>query len=467
MSEQKSNASQSPINRRNFLHRSSALAAGGMALTGMGVDRFVHAASSDTLKLALIGCGGRGSGAADQALTTNRLGNGAVKLVAMADAYEDKLLGSLSRIRANHHDHVDVPPDRQFVGVDAYKKAIAEADVVVLATPPGFRPIHFEEAVKQGKNVFFEKPVAVDAPGIRMVLAAAHEAKKKNLKIGVGLQRHHQRKYTETMKRLHDGAIGDIVSARCYWNGNPVGHKGTRQGLTQQWGRKPSELEYQMRNWYQFVWLCGDHIVEQHIHNIDVINWVKGTHPISAQGMGGREVRKGIDDGEIYDHHFVEFEYEDGTRCYSQCRHIKGCFNSVSEHVVGTKGNADISGGKIFADSGAWRHQAPKGTRDPNPYQQEHDDLFDAIRKDKPYNEAEYGALSTMSAIFGRMCTYTGKKISWNDAFNSPVSTMPDDLAYDEDAGRWTGTPKSQPDSNGQYPIAVPGDKEWYKKIVG
>ncbi|MFT4586836.1 MAG: myo-inositol 2-dehydrogenase/D-chiro-inositol 1-dehydrogenase [Candidatus Binatia bacterium] len=471
MSESNSNAPKSPINRRNFLQRSSTLAAGGMALTGLGVDKFVHAASSDTIKLALVGCGGRGSGAVDQALTTNRLGNGSVKLVAMADAYEDKLLNSLSSIRKKHHDHVDVPPDRQFVGVDAYKKAIAEADVVVLATPPGFRPVHFEEAVKQGKNVFFEKPVAVDAPGIRKVLAAAHEAKKKNLKIGVGLQRHHQTGYIETMKRLHDGAIGDIVSARCYWNGTPVGHKGTRQGLTNQWGRKPSELEYQMRNWYQFVWLCGDHIVEQHIHNIDVINWVKGTHPISAQGMGGREVRKGIDDGEIFDHHFVEFEYEDGSRCYSQCRHQKGCFNSISEHVVGTKGSVDINPYQkqyhINSQGGKWRHRPANGRVDANPYQQEHDDLFEAIRKDKPYNEAEYGALSTMTAIFGRMCTYTGKKITWDQAINSPISTMPDDLAYDEANRRWTGTPKSQPDANGQYPIPVPGDPEWFKKIVG
>jgi len=466
MSESNQDNVQSSINRRNFLRRSSTMAAGGAALAGLGVEKFVHAASSDQLKLALVGCGGRGTGAANQALTTNRLGKGNVKLVAMADAYEDKLLGSLSNIRKNHHDHVDVPPDRQFVGFDAYKKAIAEADVVVLATPPGFRPMQFEEAIKQGKHVFFEKPVATDAPGVRKVLAAAQEAKKKNLKVGVGLQRHHQVKYIETMKRLHDGAIGDIVSARCYWNGNPVGHKGTRKGLTDQWGRKPSELEYQLRNWYQFVWTCGDHIVEQHIHNIDIINWVKGTHPVSAQGMGGREVRKGIDDGEIYDHHFVEFEYADGSRCYSQCRHIRGTFNSVSEHVVGTKGHSDVSGGQIFSGNNKWRHRPASGRRDPNPYQQEHDDLFDAIRNDKPFNEAEYGALSTMTAIFGRMCTYTGKKLSWDQCFNSEVNLLPKDLGYDEKARRWTGTPQSQPDENGQYPIAIPGDAAWFKKLV-
>jgi myo-inositol 2-dehydrogenase/D-chiro-inositol 1-dehydrogenase len=459
MQESKLNPGQPSVNRRSFLKTSSLAMGGAAALSALPIERVVHAQPSNKLKLALVGCGGRGSGATIQAMNTGK----DVQLVAMADAFEDNLARRLSAIRAKKPDQVDVPPGRQFVGKDAYKKAMAEADVVILATPPGFRPLHFEEAVKQGKHIFFEKPVAVDGPGIRKVLEAAKEAKKKNLKIGVGLQRHHQPSYMQAIERIHDGAIGDVVSMRSYWNGNPVGHKGTRQRLRDTLGHEPTEMEYQMRNWYQFVWLCGDHIVEQHIHNLDVINWIKGGYPVRAQGMGGREVRKGIDDGEIFDHHFVEFEYADGSRNYSQCRHIRGCFNSVSEHVVGTKGKFEQGrGGFTLTGPNAWNYRA-KGE---DGHQLEHFPLWDAIRNNKPYNEAEYGAMSTMTAILGRMCTYTGKKIEMADALTSPVSTMPDDLKFNDDSQEWSGTPQSQPDKNGQYPIAVPGDPEWYKKIV-
>jgi len=319
------------------------------------------------------------------------------------------------------------------------------ADVVILATPPGFRPTHFEEAVRQGKHVFMEKPVGVDAPGIRKVLATAEEAKKKNLKVGVGLQRHHQRGYIETIQRLHDGAIGDIVAMRCYWNGDGVWVK-ARKDLEQQAGRPLTEMEYQMRNWYYFVWLCGDHIVEQHVHNLDVVNWVKGGHPIRAWGMGGREVRKGIDNGEIFDHHYVEFEYADGSRLSSQCRHIPGCWDNVSEHVLGSKGLCDVGGYRIRG-AAPWMFNSP-GARDP--YQQEHDDLFAAIRNDTPYNEAENGAHSSMTSILGRMATYSGKEIAWEDAINSNIDTMPAVLG-------WDASPPTKPDANGRYPVAVPG----------
>jgi predicted dehydrogenase len=247
------------------------------------------------------------------------------------------------------------------------------------------------------------------------------------------------------MQRLHDGQIGDIVSMRCYWNGTtPWLHP--RAELERQAGRKLTEMEYQMRNWYYFVWLCGDHICEQHIHNLDVINWVKQGYPVRAHGMGGCEVRKGPDYGEIFDHHAVEFEYADGSRCFSQCRHINGCWSSVSEHVVGTKGNCDV-GGHIIRGENAWRYKKD-GAKDP--YQQEHDDLFDAIRNDKPYNEAENGAKSTMTAILGRMCTYSGKLIEWNDAINSKISVMPKEYA-------WDAEPPTLPGPDGMYKIAVPG----------
>ena len=325
-------SSPAPTTRRDFLKKTSTAVAGGTLLGGLTLERSAFAAGSDTLRIALIGCGGRGSGAADQALSTS----GGVKLVAMADVFEDKLQGSLGNLKKQHADRVEVPKEHQFIGFDAYKQAIALADVVILATPPGFRPIHFEEAVKQGKNIFMEKPVATDAPGVRRVLAAAEAAKKKNLKVGVGLQRHHQLGYIETLNRLWDGAIGDVVSLRCYWNGTtPWVHP--RAELEKQYGRKLTEMEYQMRNWYYFVWICGDHIVEQHIHNLDVMNWVMKGHPIRAHGMGGVEVRKGPDYGEIFDHHAVEFEYADGTRCFSQCRHINGCWSDVSICELGQR----------------------------------------------------------------------------------------------------------------------------------
>jgi len=343
---------------------------------------------------------------------------------------------------------VDVPGTRKFLGFDAYKHAIAEADVVLLTTPPGFRPIHFEEAVKQGKHIFMEKPVSTYAPGIRRILTANEEAKKKNLKIVVGLQRHYQESYRETIKRLHDGIIGDIVSARCYWNGPGVWVH-PRAELEKAAGRKLTEMEYQLRNWYYFIWLCGDHIVEQHVHNIDVINWVKNAYPVRAQGMGGRQVRKGKDYGQIYDHHAVEFEYADGSRCYSYCRHMRGCWNKVAEYVVGTKGKADVSGGRIYSRTGdrlyRYRTRRPK-----NPYQVEHDELYEAIRNNKPLNNVEYGAKSTMTGIMGRMATYSGQMVLWDDAFNSKVDTTPDRFA-------WDALPKVLPDREGNYPVPVPG----------
>src|SRR6266478_4157563 len=433
--------SESPVNRRDFLKKTTAAVAGESVLGGLSVERSAFAAGSDTLKLALIGCGGRGSGAADQALSTE----GPVKLVAMADTFKDRLESSLSSLAAKHKDKVDVLPERQFIGFEAYKQAIALADVVILATPPGFRPMQFEEAVRQGKNIFTEKPVATDAPGVRRFLAAAEESKKKNLKVVVGLQRHYDDGYLETIQRLHDGAIGDIVAMRAYWNGQTPWLK-RRAELDQQYGHKLTEMEYQMRNWYYFTWICGDHIVEQHIHNLDVINWVKQGHPVRAQGMGGCEVRKSLDYGEIFDHHAVEFEYEDGSRCFSFCRHIHGCWNSVSEHVVGTKGTCDV-GGHMIRGTSPWRFKK-EGVRDA--YQQEHDELFDAIRNDKPINDAERGAKSTMTAILGRLATYSGKMIEWGEAMSSNINLMPDKLA-------WDANPRIMPDTAGLYKLAVPG----------
>jgi predicted dehydrogenase len=428
----------SSTSRRDFI-KSSAIVAGGAAIAagGLNIARAAHAAGGDEIKIALIGCGGRGTGAATQALNTSS--QGPVKLFAMADAFADNLERCHRQLQRSHADAVDVPEERRFVGFDAYKQALDSGiDVVVIATPPGFRPLHFEEAIRQGKHVFMEKPVAVDAPGVRKVLETARVAKEKGLAVGVGLQRRHQTHYVETIKRLQDGAIGEILLTRVYWNGGGVWTRPRRPGQT--------EMEYQMRNWYYFNWLCGDHIVEQHIHNLDVGNWLKGGPPVRANGMGGREVRTGKEHGQIYDHHFIEFTFADGTTMMSQCRHIPDCWNEVDEYCAGTHGTSHIGGGRI--DVNGW--EPWRAERGPDPYQQEHDDLFAAIRKGEPYNEAEYGATSTMTAIFGRMATYSGKVLTWDEAINSTQDLSPSDYSFD-------ATPPVVPDEDGNYPVAVPG----------
>ena len=427
-------------NRRSFLAKTSA--AGAATLLGTsGIVRAAHPFGDDTIRIGLIGSGGRGSQAVGQALSTSDN----VKLVAVGDAFRDRIDGEdgclNKRDVRRHSAKIDVPEERRFVGFDAYQKVIdSDVDLVILTTPPGFRPQHFEAAVKAGKHVFMEKPVAVDAPGIRRVLAAAEVAKAKGLGVGVGLQRRHDPLHIETVQRLQDGEIGDIGLTRVYWNGGGV------------WTipREPqqTEMEYQMRNWYYFTWICGDHIVEQHIHNLDVSNWVKDMLPAKAQGMGGREVRTGKEHGQIFDHHMVEFTYPDGSTMLSCCRHIKGCWSQVEEFAHGTGGSSHVGKG-IITDKGGetmWRFRGKRV----NPYQQEHDDLFASIRSGNPINEAEYGATSTMTSILGRMATYSGKMITWDEAIASEIDLSPAEYA-------WDATPPVVPDSSGAYPVPAPG----------
>ncbi len=431
--------------RREFVKQSSLLTGGIIAAPLMSHANF-FSGSEDTIKVVLVGCGGRGTGAAIQALLSKQN----VKLVAMADAFRDNIDNCYKSIGEELADNaavlakIDVPEERKFTGFDGYLKAIPLADVVILCTPPGFRPIHFEEAIKQGKHVFMEKPVAVDPTGVQRVLKAAAVAKQKKLNVVVGLQRHYQNSYRELFKRKDQ--IGDITSAQAWWNNDGVWVRGRKAGQT--------EMEYQMRNWYYFNWLCGDHITEQHIHNLDVVNWFKGAYPVKAQGMGGRQVRKGKDHGEIFDHHFVEFTYADGTILNSQCRHIPGTMSRVDELLIGTKGKIHCGGGIVADSKGKTLYKFDSKTEN-NPYQTEHDELFAAIAKGQyKFEDAENGAHSTMTSILGRMATYSGQIIDMDKALNSGLDIMPKTFA-------WDAAPPVLPDADGFYPIAVPGKTKY------
>lgn len=431
--------------RRDFVKQSTMLAGGIMAMPLVSNAGFFHSVD-DTIKVAVVGCGGRGTGAAVQALSTKQN----VKLVAMADAFRDRLDESYKAITdgddSDVKDRVAVTEETKFVGFDAYKQVIPLADVIIIATPPGFRPIHFEEAVNQGKHIFMEKPLATDPAGVKKVLEVAEVAKRKKLNVVVGLQRHYQTSYRELFKRVQDGMIGDITSGQVYWNSDGVWVRPRQPGQT--------EMEYQMRNWYYFNWLCGDHITEQHIHNIDVMNWFKGAYPVKAQGMGGREVRKGKEHGEIYDHHFVEYHYADGTIMNSQCRHIKGTYSIVDEMIVGTKGVVKCGAAEITS-KGKSLFKFDKA-KENEPYQNEHDELFAAIAKGEyKFADADNGAKSTLTSIMGRMATYSGQIIDWDKTLNSGISIQPVKYA-------WDAPPPVLPDANGFYPVATPGVTKYF-----
>jgi predicted dehydrogenase len=423
-------SSDSGASRRDFL-KTSAAAAGVLATQALTAN--ARAGGSDTIKVGLIGCGGRGSGAADNVLHAAR----GVTVVAIADAFKDRAdscrkrlyeLASSDEKVKELGNSVDIPDDRVFVGLDAYKKVIASgANYIILATPPGFRPIHIEAVVEAGKTLFTEKPVAVDGPGIRRVLAACEESKRKGMAIAAGTQRRHQLGYVETMKQIHDGVIGEVVAARAYWN----------QGILWKKDRTPemTDLVWQMRNWYNFLWLCGDHIVEQHIHNLDVCNWAFNDHPVKARGMGGRQraVPHPEQYGHIWDHFAVEFDYPNGGFVLSQCRQISQCWNSVSEHIHGTKGQCEAGNYTLQDLQGKNGKRVITKEQDKkagDPYVQEHTDLIAAVRAGKQLNELKNVAESTLTAIMGRMSAYTGKEVTWNEALNSEEVLMPAKLDW-------------------------------------
>ena len=442
------------LSRRNFVKRTT-LATTGILSSGLPVGAMANVNGNKKLKIALVGCGGRGTGAIVQALQADEN----TELIAMADAFQDRVEKSLKAVQ-EHFDGVmkiKIKPKNLFSGFDAYKKAIDLADVVILTTPPGFRPYHFEYAIENGKHVFMEKPVATDPVGVRKVLDVARVAKQKRLNVVVGLQRHYQKKYIDILNKINNGKIGKITGGQVYWNSSGVW---VRERQSDQ-----SEMEYQMRNWYYFNWLCGDHILEQHIHNIDVANWFIGDYPLKAQGMGGRQVRNGKDHGEIFDHHFVEFTYKTGAVISSQCRHQPGCMRRVDESFQGTKGSVNMRYGDIVDLEGKeiYRYKSGNNTKsskpsrsianglnEPNPYQVEHDKLFASIRNGGLIADAENGAKSTLTAIMGRMATYSGKEITWDQAMNSKLELMPENPD-------WNTNPPTMPDSNGIYSIPTPG----------
>ncbi len=400
--------------RRDFL-KSSALTTTAVALGSLPA---VHAAGSDLIRVGLIGCGGRGSGAAGNVLESSPN----VKLVAMGDVFEDRLKDSLKGLK-KHGDKVDVTPDRAFVGLDAFEKVLsADINYVILATPPAFRPQHLKAAVAAGKNIFTEKPVAVDGAGIRTVLEVAEQARAKGLGVGAGTQRRHQTSYLEIMKRVHGGAIGDIVAARCYWNQGGLWMKERKT----EW----SDLEWQIRNWLYFTWLSGDHMVEQHVHNLDVVRWAIRGNPIRAVGMGGRQVRTEPSYGHIFDHFAVDYEFPGGVHVMSMCRQIDGCENNVAEGLAGTKGMCRTSDKNYFAINGPTGEWSFNPKEDNSPYVQEHTDLIASIRAGSPINELKNVAESTLMAIMGRMSTYSGKAVTWDQALNSKDELVPAKLAW-------------------------------------
>ncbi len=398
------------VTRRDFMASSAVAAVGSLAAARLTVAQSAYGAGSDSIRVGLIGCGGRGTGAAHNALEASQR----VHLVALADVFRDRLDGCRQRLAA-HDDRGRVAEGRCHIGFDAYRELIAgDVDLVILATPPHFRPMHFAAAVAAGRHVFMEKAVAVDPPGVRAVLAAADEADRRGLSVVAGTQRRHEACYRAAIERVQDGAIGRIVSARCYWN---------MGGL---WMHEPrdewSDMEWQLRNWLYFTWLSGDHIVEQHVHNLDFVNWALAAHPVRALGLGGRQVRTHPNYGHIFDHFAIEYEYPGHVHLTSMCRQIDGCASRVEEALVGTEGRSVTrSGHAVIEGTRPWRFEGDN----PNPYVQEHRDLIASTSGGPRLNEARAVAESTLTAIMGRMSAYTGQEVTWEQAMSSTLDLSP------------------------------------------
>jgi predicted dehydrogenase len=417
MSDFPRSGSSQGSNRRDFLKGSTAAVVASSLAGQLALAPRVFAAGSDLLKVGLIGCGGRGTGAASQALHADP----SVQLTAMGDAFADKIEDSLATLKnLDVAEKVVVSSDRKFVGVDAYKQVIDSGiDVVILATPPHFRPAHLRYAVEKGKHSFVEKPVAVDGPGVRSMFATCELARQKNLAVVSGLCWRYHAGMRATFAQVLEGTIGEIVALQATY-------------LTQTLKKFPrkaewSDMEFQLRNWNGFTWLSGDFNVEQHVHSLDKVAWaMRDQAPVKCTGVGGRQARTGAESGNVYDHFSVVYEYANGVKAFCACRQMDGCANDVTDHVFGTKGVARtvdhldvIAGGKTV-----WKYRPAKGDNN-DMYQAEHDELFASIRNGTPIHNGEYMTKSTLMAIMGRMSAYTGKVITWEQALNSKETLGP------------------------------------------
>ena len=444
--------------RREFLKHTGRIAATSALVSGLASS--LYAAESNTIKIALVGCGGRGTGAASNALSVK---NGPIKLVAMADVFNDRLDRSYRNLEKGYSQQMEVPKERQFIGFDAYKKAmdcLGAGDVVILATPPAFRWVHFTYAIAKGINVFMEKPVTVDGPTTRRMLKLAEESVKKNMKVGVGLMIRHCRGRQELKQRIDDGEIGNIITLRAY----------RMAGRACTTGPKPdnmSELLYQIRRFHSFLWASGGMYSDFYIHQIDECSWMRGAWPVEAQASGGRHYRgRSLDQN--FDNYSIEYTYPDGTKLFYYGRAMDGCKGSFSSFALGTKGSAVITTNSHYPgrvrtykdlnmtrENLIWRFPQPE----PNPYQLEWDDLVDAIRNDKPYNEAKRGAEASLVSTMGRMAAHTGQVITFEDALNCEQEFAPglDQLTDDSAA-------PLRLNSDGKYPVPQPGilkDREY------
>jgi predicted dehydrogenase len=449
--------------RREFL-KSTGRVAAASALAGVALP-YVHAAESGTIQLALVGCGGRGTGAAVNALATKHLGP--IKLVAMADAFKDRLDDSYANLNRRNADQVDVPPERRFVGFDAYKKALdclKPGDIMIAATPPAFRWVHFTYAIEKGLNAFMEKPVTVDGPTSRRMFELGEAASKKNLKVGIGLMSRHSRALQELAKRVHDGEIGDIILERGYRMHGPVGYFASLP--------KPADtkdLIYQVRRFHSFLWASGGNYSDFYIHIVDHLGWMKNAWPIKAQALGGRHYRQSPEGVAYVDQNFdtyaVEYTYADGTKFDFDGRCMTGCMDQYASFLHGTKGSAIASkSGDCGMPSSIFKGQVARRSdmlweskvapAEQDPYQNEWNDLIEAIRNDKPYNEVKRGVEASLVTSMGRMAAHTGQEITYEDILNSDHEMAPglDKLTADSEAPL-----KAGPD--GRYPVPEPGRK--------
>lgn len=421
--------------RRDFLKAGAATLAGGTLLSGIPVDAWSQ--SGKTIRVGLVGCGGRGTGAAFEALQASK----AVKLVAMGDAFADMLNGSYAKLAARFKEQVDVPEKRRFTGLDAYAKVIAECDAVLLATPPPFRPAHFEEAIRAGKHVFMEKPLAVDVPGYHKIIEVGKIAEQKRLNVVVGLQSRYDTSLNAMVEKIREGAIGDIASVDVYYNvGAPKIHP-RKKGQT--------ELEYQLRNWRYFNWLWGGQLAGQAIHQIDVINWVMQDYPTVAGGMGGRLTFSGPDQGNTYDHQYVEYIYPNGVKMHVQCRNMDHADVRMGFHIRGTKGYADERSRILDLDNKlTWRFR--DADEEVGSTQLEQNVFFNAVANGPYINNTDYGAKSTLTTIVGRMASHSGKSVKLDAALASSLSIVPENLSWDMKM-------PNAPGDDGEYEIPMPG----------